>query len=487
MTVFNVLTLFPETVKGALGHSIIKRAAENSIIKINTINIRDFSKDKHKRVDDYPYGGGAGMLIAPQPVYDAYKSIEEPRGRVIYMTPQGKKFCQETAEELSREKNITILCGHYEGIDERVLEEIVTDEISVGDYVLTGGELAACIVIDAVSRLIDGVLNKSESFENETFSDGLCEYPQYTRPEEFLGKKVPDVLLSGNHGLVENWRREISVKNTLIKRPDMADTAYLTKKEREYVKAYREEKLKEICGKLVRTQKISDTEILFLLKYRKNVPSFGNFASETKTITFSDKSQEKCLLTLKEKNAKNSKGFRLNESEIISEALHYGQNGIKRVILSCGKDAYFTDDVLSFIIEEIKNKSDISVISDFGIKDENSLKIYQKSGSDMYCCRIHTASKKLFSKIYPILQLNDFLYFYDILKRLNFPTIFGFTSSLPYETEADILESLRFIKENKPTEAFFEPFTPKENTEFSDMQKGDPKIAEFLNGIASRY
>ncbi|MBO4309639.1 MAG: tRNA (guanosine(37)-N1)-methyltransferase TrmD, partial [Lachnospiraceae bacterium] len=204
-----------------------KRAADAGKISINSINIRDYSLDKHKKVDDYPYGGGAGMLMQAQPVFDAFadlkKKIKNGRKklRVLYMTPQGKKFDQRMAEELSKEKNLVFLCGHYEGIDERVIEEIVTDEVSIGDFVLTGGELPAMVMIDCISRLIPGVLGSDESAIDESFSDGLLEYPQYTRPEEWHDKKVPDVLLSGNHKEIEKWRVEKALERTKEKRPDM--------------------------------------------------------------------------------------------------------------------------------------------------------------------------------------------------------------------------------------------------------------------------
>ena len=244
MKSFYVLTLFPEMIDAALSHSIIGRAVNEGIINVEAVNIRDFSKDKHRHVDDYPYGGGAGMVMQPQPIYDAYKSIEEKAGkaRVIYMSPQGKRFNQKIAEELSKEESIILLCGHYEGVDESIIEEIVTDEISIGDFVLTGGELAAAAIIDAVSRLVPGVLNKEESHEIESFSDGLLEYPQYTRPPVFMGREVPEVLLSGHHANIDKWRREQSIIRTYQKRPDMLDEAVLTAKERKFLDSIKEEK-----------------------------------------------------------------------------------------------------------------------------------------------------------------------------------------------------------------------------------------------------
>lgn len=235
---FHILTLFPEMISQTLSHSIIGRAVKEEIIGIDTVDIRNFSKDKHRHVDDYPYGGGAGMVMQPQPVYDAYTSVKNKAGgmRVIYLTPQGRKFDQRIAEEFSKERHLMLLCGHYEGIDERVIEEIVTDEISMGDFVLTGGELAAMTVIDSVARLIPGVLNKEESFENESFSDGLLEYPQYTRPPVFMGRSVPEILLSGHHANIEKWRRERSLERTYIKRPDLLKNAELSEKDIQFLK-----------------------------------------------------------------------------------------------------------------------------------------------------------------------------------------------------------------------------------------------------------
>ena len=222
----DVLTLFPEMVMQGLNTSIIGRACEKGVLSINAINIRDFTTDKHKKVDDYPYGGGAGMLMQAQPVYDAYCHVvnhmkTRQRPRVIYVTPQGKVFNQKMAKELAMEQDLIFLCGHYEGIDERVLEEIVTDYVSIGDYVLTGGELPAMVMIDSISRMVPGVLSNRESGETESFSGNLLEYPQYSRPEEWMGKKVPEVLLSGHHKNIEIWRLEQSVKRTRERRPDL--------------------------------------------------------------------------------------------------------------------------------------------------------------------------------------------------------------------------------------------------------------------------
>ena len=216
---FEVLTLFPEMFE-PLKHSILQRAVNEKYISINLVNIRDFSKDKHKKVDDTPYGGGAGMVMRADVVYDAYKSVKHENSKVIYLSPQGKKLNQKKVEELSKIENIILLCGHYEGVDQRVLDEIVDEEISIGDYVLTGGELPAMVLIDSVSRYVEGVLNK-ESTKEESFSNGLLEYSQYKRPEIFLGKQVPEVLKSGNHKKIEEWRRNNSLLNTLKKRPDL--------------------------------------------------------------------------------------------------------------------------------------------------------------------------------------------------------------------------------------------------------------------------
>ena len=218
---FDVLTLFPEMFE-CLKESIIGRAMEKDLIQINLINIRDFSKDKHKKVDDTPYGGGAGMVIRPDVVYDAYQSIQDKKAKVIYLSPQGQVLNQNKVKELSTEEHLILLCGHYEGIDQRVLDEIVDEEISIGDYVLTGGELPAMVLIDSVSRYVNAVLNE-DSTKAESFSNKLLEYPQYTRPEEFRGKKVPEVLISGHHKNIKEWREEKSLEVTKNKRPDLLE------------------------------------------------------------------------------------------------------------------------------------------------------------------------------------------------------------------------------------------------------------------------
>ena len=236
---YHILTLFPQMVSDGLNTSIIGRAVEKGLIEIETINIRDYSKDKHHHVDDAPYGGGAGMVMQPGPVCDSYEDLCNRIGkqpRVLYMTPQGKVFHQSIAQELALEEDLVFLCGHYEGIDERALELIVTDYLSVGDYVLTGGELPAMVMIDCISRLIPGVLNNNESAEIESFHDNLLEYPQYTRPEIYKGMKVPEVLLSGHHKNIEEWRRKESIKRTFIQRPDLLKDANLTQKEQEFLK-----------------------------------------------------------------------------------------------------------------------------------------------------------------------------------------------------------------------------------------------------------
>lgn len=250
---FHIMTLFPDMVRNGLRTSIIGRAEEKGCISINAVNIRDYTLDKHNKVDDYTYGGGAGMLMQAQPVYDCWQALtaqigqrrslqqaqeasqgappQSDRVRVIYVTPQGALFHQQTAAELAREEDVIFLCGHYEGIDERVLEEIVTDYISIGDYVLTGGELPAMVMIDAIARLVPGVLNNGESAETESHSNGLLEYPQYSRPEVWHERRVPEVLLSGHHANIAKWRQEQSLERTRIRRPELY-AAYLANKEK---------------------------------------------------------------------------------------------------------------------------------------------------------------------------------------------------------------------------------------------------------------
>ena len=237
---FYIMTLFPEMVMNGLSTSIIGRAMSKELLSIEAVNIRDYAFNKHHSVDDYPYGGGAGMLMQAEPVYQCYKAIEEKisadkKPRVVYLSPQGRTFNQSMAEEFAKEEELIFLCGHYEGIDERVLEEIVTDYVSIGDYVLTGGELPAMIMIDAISRLIPGVLHNNVSAEFESFQDNLLEYPHYSRPETWHDKKVPPVLLSGHHVNIEKWRREQSIIRTALRRPDLLEKAELTKKERIFV------------------------------------------------------------------------------------------------------------------------------------------------------------------------------------------------------------------------------------------------------------
>ena len=235
---FHVLTLFPEMIMNGLETSILGRAAAKGIVSFEAVNIRDYTLERHGKVDDYPYGGGAGMVMQAEPIYRAYAALVEKIGkkpRVIYMTPQGQTFNQSIAEDLAKEEDLVFLCGHYEGVDERVLEMIATDYLSTGDHVLTGAELPAMMMIDCISRLVPGVLNNNVSAEFETFHDNLLEYPQYTRPEVFMGKKVPDILLSGHHANVEKWRREQSIIRTLKNRPELLEDAVLSKKEQKFL------------------------------------------------------------------------------------------------------------------------------------------------------------------------------------------------------------------------------------------------------------
>ena len=241
---FHVLTLFPDMIRDGFQTSITGRAVEKGLLSLDTVNIRDFSVNKHNRVDDYPYGGGAGMVMQAEPVYLAYQSVAEKlpkKPKVLYMSPQGKVFNQRMAEELAQEEELVFLCGHYEGIDERVLEEIVDEEVSIGDYVLTGGELPALVIMDAVSRLVGGVLHNEDSAEFDSFHDNLLEYPQYSRPEVWRDKAVPPILMSGHHANVEKWRREQSLIRTLERRPDLLENANLTKQDTKFLA-----KLKEV-------------------------------------------------------------------------------------------------------------------------------------------------------------------------------------------------------------------------------------------------
>ena len=246
---YHVLTLFPEMIENGMNTSITGRAITKGLLSLEAINIRDFAFNKHQKVDDYPYGGGAGMLMQAEPVYLSYGSIVEGIGRkprVIFLTPQGKTFNQNMAKEFALEEDLVFLCGHYEGIDERVLEEIVTDYVSIGDYVLTGGELPAMVMMDSISRMVPGVLNNQESGETESFSGNLLEYPQYSRPEEWHGKKVPEVLLSGHHANVDKWRREQSIIRTAKWRPDLLPKADLTNKEWNEVRRLRKQWKEEV-------------------------------------------------------------------------------------------------------------------------------------------------------------------------------------------------------------------------------------------------
>ena len=244
---FHILTLFPEMVTDGLQTSIIGRAVKGGLLAIEAVNIRDYAFNKHQSVDDYPYGGGAGMLMQAEPVYQACHAVTEkikeknPQAspRVVYLSPQGKTFSQELAEEYAKEEDLILLCGHYEGIDERVLEKVVTDYVSIGDYVLTGGELPAMVMVDAISRLVPGVLHNEVSAEFESFQDHLLEYPQYSRPEEWRGKKVPEVLLSGHHANIEKWRHQQSLLRTAENRPDLLEKAVLTEEDKKYLQQNR--------------------------------------------------------------------------------------------------------------------------------------------------------------------------------------------------------------------------------------------------------
>ena len=241
---YYVMTLFPEMFEQVMGSSIMGKAIDQGLIELEIFNIRDFTLDKHNKVDDYPYGGGAGMVMEAEPIYRCYEEICSRAGKrpaVVYMTPQGEVFSQRKAESLSTKDEVVFLCGHYEGVDERVLEEIVDEEVSIGDYVLTGGELPALVIMDAVSRLVGGVLHNEDSAEFDSFHDNLLEYPQYSRPEVWRDKAVPPILMSGHHANVEKWRREQSLIRTLERRPDLLENANLTKQDKKFLA-----KLKEV-------------------------------------------------------------------------------------------------------------------------------------------------------------------------------------------------------------------------------------------------
>jgi tRNA (guanine37-N1)-methyltransferase len=241
----DILTLFPEMFSGVLGHSILQRAEEKKTVSYHVTNFREFADNKHKTVDDYPYGGGAGMVLKPQPIFDAVESLTEQTNeanpRIILLCPQGERYTQKKAEELAEEKHLIFICGHYEGYDERIRTNLVTDEISIGDYVLTGGELGAMVVIDSVVRLLPEVLGKEESHQQDSFSTGLLEHPHYTRPADFRGMKVPDTLMSGNHKLIEEWRTKESLRRTLERRPDLLESVELTKEQMKWLDEIKKE------------------------------------------------------------------------------------------------------------------------------------------------------------------------------------------------------------------------------------------------------
>ena len=245
MMQIDVLTLFPGMFSGVFGESILKKAADKSAVNFHIVNFRDFADNKHKTVDDYPYGGGAGMVLKPQPIFDAVAAIKEKaktsRPRVILLCPQGEQHTQKKAEELSKEDHLIFICGHYEGYDERIRTDLVTDEISIGDYVLTGGELAAMVVIDSVVRLLPEVLGNAESHQQDSYSTGLLEHPHYTRPVDFRGMKVPEILISGNHKLIEEWRMKEALKRTYTRRPDLLEKIELTNQQVKWLEDIKKE------------------------------------------------------------------------------------------------------------------------------------------------------------------------------------------------------------------------------------------------------
>ncbi|TYR82699.1 tRNA (guanosine(37)-N1)-methyltransferase TrmD [Priestia megaterium] len=239
----DVLSLFPAMFQGVFGESILKKAQEKDAVQLNVINFREYSTNKHQNVDDYPYGGGAGMVLTPQPIFDAVEELsnQDTKPRVVLLCPQGERYTQKKAEELAKEDHLIFICGHYEGYDERIREHVVTDEISIGDYVLTGGELGAMVVIDSVVRLLPGVLGNYESAAKDSHSTGLLEHPHYTRPADFRGFKVPEVLMSGDHQKIERWREKESLKRTLLRRPDMLESMELTKEQQKILQELEKE------------------------------------------------------------------------------------------------------------------------------------------------------------------------------------------------------------------------------------------------------
>jgi tRNA (guanine37-N1)-methyltransferase len=245
MMKIDVLTLFPEMFSGVFGQSILQKAAEKSAVHYNVVNFRDYANNKHNTVDDYPYGGGAGMVLKPQPIFDAVAALKEnaesEKTKVILLCPQGERYDQRKAEELAKEEHLIFICGHYEGYDERIRQHVITDEISIGDYVLTGGELGAMVVIDSVVRLLPEVLGNQESHMKDSFSTGLLEHPHYTRPADFRGMKVPDILLSGNHKLIEEWRNKEALRRTLLRRPDLFEKIELTAEQEKWLKEVKKE------------------------------------------------------------------------------------------------------------------------------------------------------------------------------------------------------------------------------------------------------
>lgn len=238
----DILTLFPSMINSMLKESIIGKAIAEEKVEVETTDIRDFTKNKHKKVDDYTFGGGNGMLMTPEPVYNAIENIKTSKSKIIYLSPKGKKYTQDIANKLSKEEHIVLICGHYEGIDNRIIENYVDEEISIGDYVLTGGELGALVLADSIIRLLPGVLREEESYTEESHYNGLLEYPQYTRPREFNGFSVPNVLISGDHKKIDEWRKYQSIKETYLKRPDLLEKRELDKKEKEIL----EKVLKEL-------------------------------------------------------------------------------------------------------------------------------------------------------------------------------------------------------------------------------------------------